>query len=77
MTTAAAAIPTNGHTPRQTRTIAEQCEEILSALIPPKLRDLRERTAKAAKAAGASQAVVEAILAVPLEAPATWKGSAE
>lgn len=46
---------------------AEQAAEILSALIPPALRDLRERCAKEAAAKGATQAVVDAILAVKLE----------
>lgn len=50
-------------------TPAEQAAEILSALIPPALRDLRERCAKEAAAKGAAQAVVDAILAVKLEVP--------
>jgi len=75
MTTAA--IPTNGHTPRQALTVAEQCAEILSALDPPKLTDMRRRCAEALKFAGAPEKWVEMVLAVPLEAPATGKGSAE
>ena len=72
MTTAAVTVGETRQPARQT--VAEQCAEILSALDPPKLRDMRERTAKAAKEAGASQAVLDAILAVPLVAPPAHGG---
>ena len=75
MTTAA--VHANGHTPRQTMTVAEQCAEILSALDPPKLTDMRRRCAEALKFAGAPDKWVEMVLAVPLEALAAGKGSAE
>ena len=76
MTTAAAAIPANGRTPGPPLTVAEHCAEILSALDPPKLTDMRRRCAEALKFAGAPDKWVEMVLAVPLEAPAT-RGSAE
>lgn len=67
--TTAAAIPTNGtHVTGLPLTVAEQCVSILAALDPPKLDDMRKRCAASAKAAGASDKVVSAILAVPLVA---------
>ncbi len=57
-------------------TTAERCAEILSSLDPPKLTAMRKRCADAAKAAGASEKVVAAILAVPLVVGAPVKGSA-
>jgi hypothetical protein len=67
MTTAA--IHTNEHTAQPPRTIAEECAEILAALDPPKLTDMRRRCAEALKAMGAPDKYIAAVLAVPLVGP--------
>lgn len=43
--------------------------DIVTAVVEPRLLDMRRRAADAAKAAKATQAVIDAILAVPLVAP--------
>ena len=55
-------------------TTRDVAREILTALLPPALDDMRKRAAAAAKAAGASDTVVATILAVPLEAPTNTNG---
>ena len=68
MTTAAIPATETRQPPRQT--VAEQCAEILSALDPPKLTDMRRRCAEALKAMGAPDRYIAEVLAVPLVAPA-------
>lgn len=43
--------------------------DIVTAVVEPRLLDMRRRAAAQAKAKGASQVVIDAILAVPLVAP--------
>jgi ABC-type uncharacterized transport system permease subunit len=57
-------------------TTRDVAREIIAALLPPALDDMRKRAAAAAKAAGASDMVVARILEVPLEAPTNGNGVA-
>ena len=59
-----------------TKSTAQMFIDLCAPLFPPGLVDMRRRCAEAAKAVGASQAQVAAILAVPIEVAAE-KGSAE